>query len=35
MPFNAQTPDFDTSNEIQEAQGLINAYNAKQQQLGI
>ena len=35
MPFNAQTPDFDTSKEIQEAQGLINAYNAKQQQLGI
>jgi cobaltochelatase CobS len=35
MPFNPQTPDFDTSTEIQEAQGLINAYNAKQQQLGI
>jgi cobaltochelatase CobS len=35
MPFNSQTPDFDTSTEIQEAQGLINAYNAKQQQLGI
>lgn len=35
MPFNSQTPDFDNSTEIQEAQGLINAYNAKQQQLGI
>jgi hypothetical protein len=35
MSFNAQTPDFDTSNEIQEAQGLINAFNSKQQQLGI
>jgi cobaltochelatase CobS len=35
MPFNYQTPDFDTSSEIQEAQGLINAYNARQKQLGI
>ena len=35
MSFNPLTPDFDTSNEIQEAQGLINAYNSKQQQLGI
>jgi cobaltochelatase CobS len=35
MPFNSQTPDFDTSSEMQEAQGLINAYNARQQQLGI
>jgi hypothetical protein len=35
MPFNYQTPDFDTSSEMQEAQGLINAYNARQQQLGI
>jgi hypothetical protein len=35
MPFNSTTPDFDTPSEIQEAQGLINAYNSRQQQLGI